>query len=114
MTRHRLETTHENRPVHIVIGWDRHLQGYFMFIERVDVEDPGADDEDLYLYSNLVRAEESHPRNLDPFLDVLKGLSLGLPAELVQELAHEKNANTGNKLVHWTKQGEKVTRNQVF
>ena len=100
MSQHIFTTAHKGRPIEIMIGWDRPLQGYFMVIEYTD----GADDDDNpYLYSNLNDADlpSSHPKELSEFLARLKSLALAVPQKMLQEVLEDGRANVGNKQVHY-------------
>lgn len=55
-------------------------------------------DEGRYLYSNL-NEEESHPKTLSPFLEVLRGLKLFAPEQMIDEVLADKAINCGNKSV---------------
>lgn len=92
MSQHHFSTTHENRPILIVLGWDRPLQGYFMTVERLDVDE--SSDEDRYLFSNLEWIE-SYPLALAPFLNELKKRSIGLPSEIREEVESDGSQDAG-------------------
>lgn len=94
MSKHLFKTKYQNEPIIIHMGWDRPLQGFFMFIER-----PNCNlEEGRYLYSNLDN-EESHPKRLSPFLEVLRGLGLVVPDPMIDEVLADKTINCGNKIV---------------
>lgn len=94
MSKHLFKTKFHNEPITICIGWDRPLQGYFMFIERPECDQ----DEDRYLYSNL-DDEESHPETIDRFLEILRCLNLAVPEPMVKEVLEDGVSNCGNKTV---------------
>lgn len=94
MSQHYFHTTHQDEPVSILMGWDHPLQGFFMIIERPECNDDGA----RYLFSNL-NEEDSHPKSLRRFLDVLREFQLALPEEMINEVLKDKRINCGNKVV---------------
>lgn len=65
-----------------------------MFIEK-----PACKDEDeRFLYSNL-NEEESHPKSIQGFLDVLESFQISLPAAMIDEVLRDGRENWGNKFV---------------
>lgn len=111
MSRHHFHTTHENRLVVVTLGWDRPLQGYFMMVQKQDVND--SQDEDIFLFNNMEWVE-SHPLSLDPFMGALKKLGIALPDMLYQELLVDGRINAGNKMVEWRMQDAHLERKQVL
>ncbi|HDY8067258.1 TPA: hypothetical protein RQK90_004309 [Vibrio vulnificus] len=77
---------------HVLCGWDRPLQGYFLVIEH--------DEHDAPLYSNLYEAP-SHPDTFDVFLVVLARFGLPVPDGLIEALEQDKRNNVGNQLTQW-------------
>lgn len=100
MSQHLFCTLHDNTPTRILMGWDRPLQGYFMVIEKPDI------DEDEPFWSNLTHCEPSHPKNLKPFLAVLKKLSITVPLKMIEEVLEDGVTNHGNKEVTHKVEGE--------
>ncbi|YCO02387.1 hypothetical protein ACB087_10430 (plasmid) [Vibrio sp. VNB-15] len=74
---------------HVLSGWDRPLQGYFLVIEH---EDP--------IYSNLYEAQP-HPDTFDVFLVVLARFGFPVPDGLIEALEQDKRNNVGNQLTQW-------------
>lgn len=106
MSQHVLKTQHDGRPVKVLMGWDRPLQGFFMVIERMDprapdVNMPDDDGEESYLYCNLDH-EDSHPITLTPFLKVLSDLGIKVPDAMIKDVRCDGVDNMGNKCVDWT------------
>ncbi len=97
MSIHTFIDTYSGRPIEISIGWDRPLQGYFMFIEYLD-DSESDEGEEGPLWSSLDQ-DPSHPKIIDPFLDVLCQLQIGIPMEMVAEIKADGMHNTGNKEV---------------
>lgn len=95
MSRHTLETSADGgKPVRVLCGWDRPLQGYFLIVESLDDQDPG----DSYLFDNLM-LEHSHPKSFDGFYSVLRKMGIHVPEQLLTELYFDKEGNAGNKEV---------------
>src|SRR5581483_5231448 len=88
------KTLFHREPVVVYMGWDRPLQGFFMFIER-----PACGDDDCrYLYSNLDE-EEPHPKTIGRYLDVLRCLEISIPDEMIDEVLRDGRENFGNKTI---------------
>lgn len=85
-------------PIKILMGWDRPLQGYFLVIQFLDRDDN-------YLWSNLDH-EDSHPKALDRFLQVLKDFGLEIPPPMIQEIKSDALNNVGNKTVTYSVDSE--------
>lgn len=90
MSQHVYDAIVGDRKIEVFMGWDRPLQGFFMVLEE-----DGADD---YLFSNLYEPV-THPKTLDRFIEVLAGLGIALPDEMIAEMEQDKLDNAGNKLV---------------
>lgn len=109
MSKHMFRTTHENEPIIVFLGWDRPLQGYFMFIERPNRDD----EEEKYLYSNLDETE-SHPKTLDVFLTVLDCFRISLPQQMIDEVVIDGCENCGNKTVEHKVIGGHYQRKSLY
>ena len=72
------------------MGWDRPLQGFFMVIEKESKDEP--------LWSNLDQ-DESHPKTLEPFMQVLNQYGISLPEEMLNSVKQDGEDNIGNKSV---------------
>lgn len=101
MSQHVFISEHEGKPVSILMGWDRPLQGYFMVIEVDGSED--------YLYENTNDVDllpfYGLPDTLDHFIAKLGELGLAIPALMVQEIQNDARANVGNRYVKYKKDG---------
>lgn len=53
MPRHEAQTTYNERPVSVTIGYDIPLHGWFMTIEPIGEDNPDASEESGLIYSNL-------------------------------------------------------------
>lgn len=95
MSRHTLETVADGgKPVRVLCGWDRPLQGYFLVVESLDEQDRS----DSYLFDNLM-LEHSHPKSFDGFYSTLRNMGIQVPEYLLVELYFDKEGNVGDKEV---------------
>lgn len=101
MSQHVFESQHQGKPISILMGWDRPLQGFFMVIEVDGSED--------YLYTNLddpkLAPFHGLPASLDHFIKKLSELGLVIPARMVQEIQDDAFANVGNRYVRYAPDG---------
>jgi hypothetical protein len=109
MSQHFFTTTHEGRPVELLMGFDRPLQGFFMVVSRLDARD----DEDEIVYCNLndraLAGCAGLPQRLDHFLTKLAGLGIHVPPEMLDEIERDALANRGNRHVVYDGEGRKVS-----
>ena len=91
MSQHHFYTTHRTQKIHVLMGWDRPLQGYFMVIEKEN-------DQDEPYWSNLSQ-KESHPQTLMPFIAVLEQLNIKVPQRMIIEIMEDGANNAENKEV---------------
>ncbi len=100
MSQHYYVTTHQGRPVRVLMGWDRPLQGYFMVIANMDA----TADEPEFLYSNLDDTDlpKAQPDNLDPFLERLRTFGIELPHSMISIAFLDGEFNTGNRSIDHT------------
>lgn len=98
MSQHYFNTQHQGRPIRVLLGWDRPLQGFFMVIERMDAKD----DESDYLYSNLTDEDlpVSQPQEIAPYLQRLEEFGIVIPQKMLPEVLSDREQNVGNKVVH--------------
>lgn len=94
MSQHLFETTMQGKPITILMGWDRPLQGFFMVIDynHIDLDEP--------LWSNLNQTE-SHPKTLDQFIQVLNDFKFdsSVPQQMFDAVLQDQRENCGNKEV---------------
>jgi hypothetical protein len=100
MSQHFFQATLNSRPVQVVIGWDRPLQGFFMTIERLDA----ADDEAEVLFDNA-RSSLRFPRSLTVFRKKLAELGIKPPAGLFHAVTADARCGVGNRIVTHFKGG---------
>ena len=92
MSQHVFKTKYKNRPVMVLAGWDRPLQGFFLVVSRVNAKGR----EEGCVFSNL-ECQESHPKSFDPFRAKLQNLGIEIP---------DGRENCGNKrVIHEVKEG---------
>jgi len=113
MSQHTYLTTQGDKPVEILMGWDRPLQGFFMVVEAVapnatDVDEQDDDDDGL-VYSNLLDgtlcAQGGLSRELGYFKAKLVELKLTVPDRMLEEIEADARANVGNRCVRYGANG---------
>lgn len=76
--------------VHVLIGWDTPLQGFFMSVRAAEAEGQGGGTEDTSPDSGVVFTSlalpESYPDSLDAYLDVLHAIGVVLPGDIAGRL----------------------------
>lgn len=92
MSQHVFATVHQGERTEVTLGWDASLQGFFMVIEKPS-------DIDAPFWCNLIDAEVTHPKTLEPFLKVLEELGIILPLEMIEEVKCDGVENVGNKQI---------------
>lgn len=116
MSQHLYPATHQGKPVFVLMGYDRPLQGFFLIVERPTTPpfddlppDADEDEDDRYLYSNLDDMDLTQwgglPPRLDHFLTKLQ--ELGIPAlpNVIAELHADQANNIGNRYVRYDAAG---------
>ncbi|PUA30430.1 MAG: hypothetical protein B0W54_08030 [Cellvibrio sp. 79] len=94
MSRHYFKTEYSGKPVDVLMGFDRPLNGFFMVIDYV--EEPEDEEDDGYIFSNLWQ-DDPHPKTLRPYLDKLAELKISVPAQMIDEIEADGRLKTGNK-----------------
>lgn len=99
MTQRLIFTHHQNKPVTIVMGWDRPMQSYFLMIE-LDSE------ESSFLYSNITDSQLAKKNNgnyfapvrsLEYFQSILSDqFGLVIPEEFFKLVRDDKANDIGN------------------
>ncbi len=95
MSRHYFKTTYAEKPIEVLMGFDRPLDGFFMVIDYLEEPDR-YDDNDGYIYSNMWE-KNPHPDSLTPYLDKLAELDISIPAEMIKEVEIDGQVKMGNK-----------------
>ena len=95
MSQHYFSTSHQDRPVTVVIGYDRPVRGFFCFVERDD-----ADDEE-FVYYNLddpkLSGTMGMAKSLKYFEKRLSDLGLAVPQSLFVQAELDQRGNVGNR-----------------
>jgi len=109
MSQHYFSTVYDGKPVTVILGWDRPLQGYFLVIE----DDSKADSvEEVFIYSNLLDENltgSKLTKNLDYFTNcILKGLDIFVPVAIFQNVIADSASNIGNKVCRYHLDGGKL------
>lgn len=110
MSQHLFSTQHAGKPVVVLMGWDRPLQGFFLVVEETEPRDVDEDDDDgSYVYSNLMDPDlipwMGLPPTLDPFITKLQALGIAIPSRMVEEVKADAEANVGNRYVTYDASG---------
>ena len=102
MSRHILNSVYHERPIQVVLGWDRPLRGFFCTVQWLDDESDGAG----FLYANL--DDESTVNgfaDLPYFRAKLVDLGVEVPERMYQEVERDGRTNRGNKHVVYQSDG---------
>ena len=105
MSRHYFKTKYSGKPVEVLMGYDRPLQGFFMVIDYL--EEP--EEDDGYIFSNLWQ-DDPHPKTLQPYLEKLEELKISVPPEMIIEIEKDGRENMGNKNVRHSMNDGTYTR----
>ncbi len=97
MSQHHFDTEFNGRPVHIQMGWDKPLQGFYMYVEYTDVPE---DEDEEFLFNNLYHVP-SHPIMIEPFLDVLKKHRISVPEAMIAAVREDREYNRVNVAKGW-------------
>ena len=90
MSQHFYKTTYKNRPVEVVMGWDRPLQEYFLWVRYLDKK------QQSFMWHNLDHDIKERYR-LGTFLNVLAQFGISVPQTMILEVRKDGEFNTGNK-----------------
>lgn len=104
MSQHIYKTEFQNRPLSVLLGWDRPLSGFFMVLAYEDAKD---DFENLY--SNLedpnLLQYRGLPPTIEPFTAKLQELGIEVPEAILDEVEMDGIFNVGNRLVIYDEKG---------
>lgn len=92
MSQHHHTTTVGDKPVKLVLGWDRMLREYFYSVYDMA---PGVDDDILGTSTTL---NQDQLKNLDVILEELKSMGITPPEKMVTEARADEVNNIGNRL----------------
>lgn len=91
MSQHHYFVMHSGEMTHVLMGWDKPLQYFFMVIEKEsDLEEP--------FWSNL-NCDSPFQKNLIYYRQVLDELQIVIPGEMLEEIERDAMSNIGNKEV---------------
>ncbi len=115
MSQHILSTVYKAQEVVVVVGWDKPLQGYFMFIQKILEHRNGNAGKDVFLYSNLSDSqlvkEGGVSQSMWYFVRKLEAFNLKLPPIILKNVTSDRRDNVGNRIVHyWYENGEIKSR----
>lgn len=106
MSQHLFSTHYDGKPVVVLMGWDRPLQGFFLVIEEEVDDDDKADE---YVYTNMEDPAlfpwMGVPPTLDPFLAKLQELGITVPSRMIEEIRSDAARNVGNRYVTYDESG---------
>lgn len=99
MSQHFYNTNHNGKPISVLMGWDKPLQGFFMVIE--DKTSKGDD----FIYSNLEDPSLAQvgglAQTIEPFVNKLNELGIAVPIEMLECVEMDGIFNVGNKQAHY-------------
>jgi NADPH-dependent 2,4-dienoyl-CoA reductase/sulfur reductase-like enzyme len=103
MSQHLFSTHCNGKPVVVLMGWDRPLQGFFLVVEEDDEKSDG------YVYTNMddpaLAPWMGLPPTIDPFLAKLQELGITVPSCMVEEIRSDAARNVGNRYVTYDESG---------
>ncbi|CAM2158233.1 conserved protein of unknown function (plasmid) [Pararobbsia alpina] len=92
MSQRILKASYQNRPIEVLIGWDRPFGCYFMVISYAGA--PGA--AEPHLYSNLDDPNTEWHASFAYFAKVAARFQITLPPAMLAALEVDKPLNRGN------------------
>ncbi len=112
MSQHILSTIYKAQEIVVVTGWDRPMQGYFMFIQKVFEHRNGNQGEDVFLYSNLSDFQLAEvgglSQSMEYFVKKLAEFNLQFPPVILKNVASDRCDNVGNRIVHYWYENSEV------
>ncbi|MGA4422893.1 hypothetical protein ACI2UY_22395 [Ralstonia nicotianae] len=96
MSQHYFETTYLNRPVRVMIGWDRPVQQYLLTVEYLDA--------DRYVYTNL-QERKPFAFELEDYRSKLQTLGIDVPASMFNEVQQDRARNMRERYVYYKADG---------
>ncbi len=112
MSQHHYACTWQGRPISIMMGWDRPLQGFFMVIEFDDAGGQDEENEEAWLlYSNLndpvLAPTSGMASSCEYFQEKLSALGVRVPAQMIEAVDQDGKTNAGNREA-WYDRGGRV------
>jgi hypothetical protein len=115
MSQHYYRTSYDAngqaRPVEIMAGFDRPLQGFFCVVSFLDQQDDDDSDDESsgYLYSNLEDSALARSMGMSQcltyFATKLAEFGLDLPPAMYAEIFKDEQRNVGNRYVRYGADG---------
>jgi len=107
MSQHFYKTTYKNRPVEVVMGWDRPTQEYFLWIEYSDLHE---DEEEEFLWHSM-DCHVAFPEEIAFILRVLTDFKIQVPSAMIRAVEEDCLQNVGNKEVIYAQpvEGDKTS-----
>lgn len=96
MSQHYFETTYLDRPVRVMIGWDRPVQQYLLMVEYLDA--------DRYVYTNL-QERKPFAFDLDDYRAKLQTLGIDVPPSMFAQVQQDRSKSAGNRYVYYKADG---------
>jgi len=99
MSRHYFKTAHKGFPITVVIGWDRPVNYFFMFIEKPAelIDDAMKVESEDFLYHNL-HERDPFGHDLDYYRSVLHHFQINVPESMFTEVQLDMERHTGNRV----------------
>lgn len=116
MSQHCFESqTSTGRPVEVLIGYDRPLNGFFLIVS--DTSTAEASDEDVFIYSNLSDVElidlGGLTLDLEHFKRKLSLLGVALPSPIEAGLQEDRRLRVGNRFRLYDSAGQMLSDSGV-
>jgi len=113
MSQHLFNTVCQGRPVRVMLGWDRPLHDFFLFVEALDEEWVEANESSIesdangYVYCNV--DDEQVPAAVDEqlayFHQCLVELKIPAPAAMFSNVEADRRNNVGTRQVIYQPDG---------
>lgn len=109
MSQHLFDSVYNDRPIRVMMGFDRPLNGFFMNIQYVESPpnpqsgeasvDPALDDEESepdegFIYDSLVGSGD----DLSDYRSALQSLGIVVPESIFREVQKDADNSTGNRV----------------
>ncbi|MGT2455727.1 hypothetical protein ACU4GI_21920 [Cupriavidus basilensis] len=126
MSQHHFQTVHGANAIDVVLGWDRPLHHFFLWVERLrspaameqaeqlamaetvdrqeELSDDCEDQSDDFIYHNLDDSASQHA-DLSYFRCKLDALGIAVPETMFTQVLRDKALNIGNRYVVYRPDG---------
>jgi alcohol dehydrogenase YqhD (iron-dependent ADH family) len=92
MSRHHFNTQLGDKPVQLVIGWDRPMKQYFFNVHDLS---PNADDD---VIASSMDMDQQDLYDVDGIVEKLKELGITPPQKMVDEVQADEVNSIGNRM----------------